>query len=257
MIPGLIGKKLGMSRIFDKDGNVIPVTLIEMGPCIVTQIKSKAGKDGYNAVQLGFQPVKMEKANMPMAGKFKKVELKTAFKVLSEVRTEEIDGINVGDEITAEQVFKENAKVKVVGTSIGKGFAGAMKMYHFHGSPRSHGAEKVHRRPMSAGATDAQRVFKGKRGPGRMGFKQVTTRNMVVVRIKPFGEELPDIEEPKMAELEQAQVVETAQVEAAAEKETEKKEKKKENKPAASRYIVAVRGSVPGKANSLVYLENL
>ncbi len=253
MVSGLIGKKLGMTRIFDKNGNVIPVTLIEVGPCTITQIKTKDGKEKYNAVQMGFQPAKMEKMNKPMAGKFKKAGVKTAFKVLREFRTEQIDDVKVGDELTAEMIFKENTKVKVVGTSIGRGFAGGMKRHNFRGSEDSHGAEKVHRRPMSGGATDAQRVFKGKRGPGHMGAARVTVRNLDLVRIKPFGEDAPmPVEEPETQQaMEQAADV-------AAETTEQKEEKKKEAKAEKARkYIVAVRGAVPGKANSLVIIENL
>lgn len=253
MITGLIGKKLGMTRIFDKNGDVIPVTILEMGPCTVTQIKEKGGKDRYNAVQLGFQPVKIEKATKPMAGHFRKAGLKSAFRVLAEFRTDKVDDMNVGDQLTAEEIFKENTKVKVIGTSIGRGFAGCVKMYHFRGSPGSHGAEKVHRKPMSAGATDAQRVFKGKRSPGHMGNKQVTTSNLTIVRIKQFGEEVPAKDEPEPVETAQKnETAETAEL-----IEAEKKEKKAEGKSAAGKYLVAVKGAVPGKRNSLVYIENL
>jgi len=255
MITGLIGKKLGMTRIFDRDGNVVPVTLLEVGPCTVIQVKNKSGADGYNAVQLGFQPAKPERVNKPMTGHFKKAGLKTAFKTLAEFRADKVDDLKVGDEITADGIFKENTKVKVIGTSIGKGFAGAMKKHHFHGSPDSHGAEKVHRRPMSAGATDAQRVFKGKRSPGHMGNISVTVRNLLIVRMKPFGEEIHPEEQPAKDAPASAGQPETE--EKAVGKDAEKKEKKKEAASAARKYIVAVKGAVPGKPNALVRIENI
>jgi large subunit ribosomal protein L3 len=255
MISGLIGKKLGMTRIFDKNGNVIPVTLLEVGPCTITQIKKKDGKDKYSAVQVGFQAAKMEKANKPMAGKFKKAGVKSAFKVLREFRTEQLGDLKVGDELTADMIFKENSKVKVVGTSFGRGFTGAMKRHGFSGSGDSHGQEKVHRRPMSGGATDAQRVFRGKRGPGHMGDVRATVRNLELVRIKAFGEETPaPVEEPEKEVLEQAAETQVAEGEAAARKEEKKKKEAKAYK--ARKYIVAVKGAVPGKANSLVIIEN-
>jgi large subunit ribosomal protein L3 len=254
MVSGLIGKKLGMTRIFDTNGNVISVTLVEVGPCTVTQIKKADGKEGYNAIQLGFDSVKIEKANQPMAGHFKKAGVKNAFKVLREFRTDTVADLKLGDELTAEMIFKENSIVKIIGTSIGRGFAGGMKRHGFHGSEDSHGAEKVHRRPMSAGATDAQRVFKGKRSPGHMGNCRVTARNLELVRIKPYGEEVADFVEPK-AETPEASQVQEAVVETASEQKAEVK--KKETKTAKSRkFIVAVKGAVPGKRNSLVIIEN-
>ncbi len=260
MISGLIGKKLGMTRIFDAKGNVIPVTLLEVGPCTVVQIKKADGKDGYDAVQLGFQAVKSEKMNKPMSGHFKKAGTKTGFKVLREFRIDAPADVNVGDELTAEMVFKENSIVKVIGTSIGRGFAGAMKRHGFHGSSDSHGSEKVHRRPMSGGATDAQRVFRGKRSPGHMGDARVTVRNLELVRIKPFGEQTAEVEEPEV--LEQAQAAIEAGTENAAEQATQDMEQKTDKKKKesatvkSSKYIVAVKGAVPGKRNSLVIIEN-
>ncbi len=253
MISGLIGKKLGMTRIFDDKGNVIPVTLLEVGPCTVVQVKSSSGKDGYGAVQLGFEPKKLEKVNKPYAGHFKKAGIKTAFRHLCEFRTAKEEALAVGDELTAEQVFKENTIVKVQGTSIGRGFAGGMKRHGFHGSPSSHGAEKVHRRPMSAGSTDAQRVFKGKRSPGHMGDQSVTIRNLKLVKIKALD---AGVEEPE--ELKNIPAQETAEAQGA-ETAPEGKEKKKSEvaKAKGRKYVVAVKGAIPGKKNSLVIIENL
>jgi large subunit ribosomal protein L3 len=228
-----------------------------VGPCTVTQLKKADGQDGYNAVQLGYQSVKAEKVNKPMMGHFKKAGVKNGFKVLREFRTDTVADLKVGDELTAEMIFKEDTIVKIIGTSIGRGFAGGMKRHGFHGSSDSHGAEKVHRRPMSAGATDAQRVFKGKRSPGHMGNSQVTTGDLKLVRIKPFGESGIEISESVDEKLEVMQTPEA--VETVATQETEQKvdKKKKEEKPAkALTYILAVRGSVPGKRNSLVIIEN-
>jgi large subunit ribosomal protein L3 len=224
MIPGMIGRKIGMARMFDEKGNVIPVTLIEMGPCTVVAIKSSDGKDKYDAVQVGYSSVKLDKLTKPMRGVYQKSGLKSGFKILKEFRVDSADGLGIGDEISADAIFTENMAVKIVGTSIGRGFAGAMKRHGFHGSCASHGAEKVHRRPMSGGATDAQRVFKGKRGPGRMGNERVTVANLKLVKMKP------------MYEAGQSEAADAA---------------------GKAPYIIAVRGAVPGKTNSLVIVEKM
>ncbi len=240
MVKGLIGRKLGMTRIFDKEGYNIPVTLLEVGPCTVVQIKSGDGGDGYNSVQLGFQPVKADKLNKPMKGHFRKACKDGGFKVLREFLMDGTPDLEVGTEITAEDVFKESALVKVTGTSSGKGFAGAMKRHGFHGGPASHGAKRVHRRPMSAGATDAARIFKGKKSPGHMGNVQVTQKSCRIVRIKALDAPKPVEIPEKAAEGEQV----------------EKKEKSRE-KGGATKFVIALRGSIPGKPNSLVILENM
>lgn len=206
MVSGMIGKKLGMTRIYDEGGNTIPVTLIELGPCTVAAVRTKE-KDGYSAVQLGFEPMADKKVNKPMAGLFKKRGI-GAFKVLREFRMENDPEHKVGDQITVDSVFKEKEIVKVVGTSKGAGFAGGVKKHGFFGAPMSHGASKVHRKPMSAGATDAARVFKGKRGPGHMGAARVTALNLTVVIVD------------------------------------------------AEKHLLAVRGSVPGKPNSIVIVRS-
>ena len=181
MITGIIGKKIGMTRIFTKDGVMVPVTLIQAGPCTITQIKTE-DTDGYAAVQLGFDETPDKKFSKPIQGHFKKQGTK-AFRTLREFRIDAPGELKVGDEVTVDALLQENGKIKVRGISKGCGFAGAMKRHGFHGSNASHGAEKVHRRPMSAGSTDAARVFKGKRSPGRMGSQQVSVKNLTVVKI--------------------------------------------------------------------------
>lgn len=181
VVIGLIGRKIGMTRMFTESGHAQGVTLLEVGPCVVTDVRTKE-KHGYEAVQLGYEEVKEHRASKPMRRAFKKKGT-PCFRVLREVRVEE-PGKNykVGDRVTAE-IFSEKSKVKVVGTSKGCGFAGAMKRWGFHGAPASHGTSKVHRKPQSAGATDAARVFKGKRSPGRMGNERVTALNLEVAHI--------------------------------------------------------------------------
>lgn len=240
MVKGLIGRKLGMTRIFDKDGINIPVTLLEMGPCTVVQVKTADGKDGYNSVQLGFEPLGADRINQPMTGHYKKAGVKGGFRVLREFRLDSAPDVEPGAELTVEDVFKEAGRVKVTGTSSGKGFAGAMKRHGFHGSPASHGAKRVHRRPMSAGATDAARVFKGKRSPGQMGNVQVSQKNCEIVRIKPLDAPAPAEEPEKKDGGEQA----------------EKKEKGGQ-KSGAKKFIIALKGCIPGKPKSLVILENM
>ena len=178
----ILGLKLGMSQIFDEKGNVVPVTLIEAGPCIVTQIKTKE-KDGYSAIQIGFgEAKKMTKA---IAGHLKKLG-KLLF--LREFRNEEpkIDDkeLKRGDKIDA-SVFKEGDKVKVSGLSKGKGFAGVVKRWHFKGRPATHGTKHELRTPGSVGTSFPERVIKGKKMPGRMGFERVTISNLKVVKIDP------------------------------------------------------------------------
>ena len=181
MIPGIIGKKIGMTKIYDKNGNAVSVTLLEAGPVTVTQVKT-VETDGYTSVQVGWNETPERKVTQPLIGHFKKAGT-ACFRKLREFRMAATDGIKVGDVINVADLFKEETKIKVRGTSKGCGFAGGMKRHGFHGSSKTHGAEKVHRRPMSGGATDAARVFRGKRGPGRMGGTQVTVRNLSVVYV--------------------------------------------------------------------------
>ena len=180
MIKVILGKKIGMSQVYD-DNSLIPVTVVEAGPCIVVQRKVKE-KDGYNAIQLGFEEVKETQVNKPKLGHFRKAKVSPR-RFLKEFRVENIGGLKVGDVIKV-SVFKESDLVDVAGVSKGKGFAGVVKRYGFKGGPASHGAKHWHRRPGSIGASsDPSRVFKGKKMPGRMGSKKVTTRNLKLVKI--------------------------------------------------------------------------
>ena len=175
----IIGKKVGMTQIFDEKGYVIPVTVIEAGPCLVAQVKSEE-TDGYNAVQLGFGEVKDKHINKPEKGHFEKSKL-SAKKHLREFRADSID-VKVGDEVKAD-VFEAGDKIDVQGTSKGKGFQGVIKLHGQHRRPMGHGS-MYHRRPGSMGSTSTPgRVFKGKKLPGHMGVQTVTIQNLDVVRV--------------------------------------------------------------------------
>ena len=180
MKKGIIGRKIGMTQIFDEKGNVIPVTVIEAGPCVVAQVKT-VETDGYNAIQLGYGEVKSSKVNKPQAGHFAKANVE-AKKHLREFRCEEPAELKVGDEIKAD-VFAEGDKVDVQGISKGKGFQGVIKRHGQHRGPMGHGS-MYHRRPGSMGSTSTPgRVFKGKKLPGHMGRVTVTIQNLDVVRV--------------------------------------------------------------------------
>jgi large subunit ribosomal protein L3 len=180
VLKGLIGRKLGMTHIYDENGRMVPVTVVELGPCHVVQVRTPE-KDGYYAAQIGYEPMKTQRVNKPMRGVFQKAELDKPLRHLKEF--EILDGQAAsGQEIRAEHVFSEGETVKVTGVSKGKGFAGVVRRYGFAGGPMTHGS-MTHRRPLSSGATGPQRVFKGKRMPGRMGGDQVTTRNLTIVKI--------------------------------------------------------------------------
>ena len=180
MKKAIIGKKVGMTQIFDESGKVIPVTVIEAGPCVVAQVKSNE-TDGYNAVQLGFGEVKENKLNKPEKGHFAKANV-AAKKHLREFRLDSIEGIKVGDELKAD-VFAEGDKIDVQGTSKGKGFQGVIKRHGQSRGPMGHGS-MYHRRPGSMGSTSTPgRVFKGKKLPGHMGRVTVTIQNLDVVRV--------------------------------------------------------------------------
>ena len=175
----IIGKKVGMTQIFDENGYVIPVTVIEAGPCTVAQVKS-VETDGYNAVQLGFGEVKDKHINKPEKGHFAKSKL-SAKKHLREFRVEEAD-VKVGDEVKAD-VFAAGDKIDVQGTTKGKGFQGVIKRHGQSRGPMGHGS-MYHRRPGSMGSTSTPgRVFKGKKLPGHMGVQTVTIQNLDVVRV--------------------------------------------------------------------------
>ena len=176
----LIGRKVGMTQIFDEAGKVIPVTVIEAGPCVVAQVKS-IETDGYNAIQLGFGDVKESKLNRPEKGHFAKAKLALK-KHLREFRVDAIDGVNVGDEIKVDTCVA-GEKIDVQGTSKGKGFQGVIKRHGQSRGPMGHGS-MYHRRPGSMGPTSTPgRVFKGKKLPGHMGRVTVTIQNLDVVKV--------------------------------------------------------------------------
>ena len=180
MINAIYGKKIGMPQLFDEDGKVIPVTVIEAAPNKVCQVKTTA-TDGYEAVQLGFGTIKEQKVNKPMAGHFAKQGVEPV-RYLREVRVADAAEHTVGEEVTVAN-FAEVKKVDVTGTSKGKGFAGVMRRYGFGGGPGGHGAH-FHRAPGSVGqCAYPSRVFKGVRLPGHMGCDTVTTKNLEVVRV--------------------------------------------------------------------------
>ncbi len=172
----IFGKKIGMSQVFSDDRKVIPVTLIETESCVVTQIKTE-GKDGYQATQVGFGEKK--KINKPLAGHLKSLG---NFRHLREIRESEDLKCKVGDKIDI-SVFEEGDKIKVIGTSKGKGFQGVMKRHGFHGSPASHGHKHDHRAPGSIGSAFPEHVFKGKKMAGRMGSDRVTVKGLKVIKI--------------------------------------------------------------------------
>ena len=176
---GIIGRKVGMMQLFDETGKAIPVTVISAGPCTVTEIRTQE-KDGYTDVQMGFGEVKENKVNKPVAGFYKKINV-SPMKVLREFRANDTKGFEVGQEIKA-SIFEAGQYVDVVGTSIGKGFAGGIKRHHFNGGPKTHGSMS-HRKPCSGGATDAARTIKGTRKPGHMGNERVTAQGLKVVRV--------------------------------------------------------------------------
>jgi large subunit ribosomal protein L3 len=180
MVEGLIGKKLGMTQIYNDEGNVIPVTMIKAGPCTVIQ-KKNSDEDGYSAVQMGFVEEKeYKKVNKPAAGHFKKAEV-PPIRILREFNVDEKDDLKPGDQISVD-VFQIGEKVDVVGTSKGKGFAGVVKRWGFHGGRKTHGS-MFHRRPGSIGCSAyPSRVVKGKKMPGQMGNERVKMKNLTVVQ---------------------------------------------------------------------------
>ena len=182
MVNALIGKKLGMSQLFSPDGEVTPVTVIQVGPCTVTQIKS-VESDGYNAVQLGFGEKKPQRTKKPLLGHFKKSG-KGPFAVVREVRVDDVGEFELGQEVSAD-IFQVGELVHVVGKSKGKGFAGTIKRWNFSRGPMSHGGMNK-RAPGSIGcsATPA-RVVKGKKMPGQMGNRRATVKGLMVVDVRP------------------------------------------------------------------------
>ena len=183
MEKAIIGKKVGMTQIFDDAGKVIPVTVIEAGPCTVVQ-KKTAEKDGYNAVQLGYEDVAEKKLTKPELGHLKKAG-EARKKTLKEFKLNNCDALNVGDEVKAD-VFAEGDRVDVTGISKGKGFQGVVKRWNAGRGRMTHGGGPVHRHVGSRGSgTDPSRIFKGTGGPGQMGGETVTIQNLEVVKVDP------------------------------------------------------------------------
>ncbi|MBR2293466.1 MAG: 50S ribosomal protein L3 [Clostridia bacterium] len=180
MKKGIIGKKIGMTQIFDEIGNVIPVTVIQAGPCVVAQ-KKTVEADGYNAVQLGFSDVKEKHMTKAEKGHFEKAGV--AFKKhLKEFRLDDISAINVGDVITAD-TFAAGDKVDVTGMTKGHGYSGVIKRWNHHHLRMTHGTGPIHRQPGSMGVIDPARIFKNKKMAGQYGNEQVTVLNLKVVKI--------------------------------------------------------------------------
>ena len=180
MKKGIIGKKIGMTQIFDENGNMVPVTVIEAGPCVVVQ-KKTTENDGYEAVQLGYGDMKANKVNKPMKGHFAKSDVAPK-KVLKEFKLADTSGLNVGDIIKAD-IFAAGEFVDVVGTSKGKGTAGVIKRWNFGRLRESHGTGPVARHGGSLGVIDPARIFKGKKMAGHLGTERVTVQNLSVVKV--------------------------------------------------------------------------
>jgi large subunit ribosomal protein L3 len=177
MTVGLLGKKIGMTQVFLEDGRSTGVTVVEAGPCVVTQVKTVT-KDGYDAVQLGFGEAR--RLNKPREGHLARTE---KFKYLREFQTEDMGEVQVGQTVDA-GMFESGDRVDVTGTSKGKGFAGGIKRHGFHGGPKTHGQSDRHRAPGSVGAgTSPGRVFKGKRMAGHMGSERVTTQGLEIIQV--------------------------------------------------------------------------
>lgn len=186
---GILGKKLGMTQVLTADGNAVPVTVIEAGPCVVTG-KRTVETDGYESLQVGMGEMEVRdpkkkgrargKASKPMAGYFKKQGVKPV-RLMREIKFENAAEFTLGAEIKAD-IFAEGEKVDIVGTSKGKGFQGGIKRHRFGGGPRSHGS-MTHRQPASSGSTDAARTLRGTRKPGHMGHARVTAQGLTVVRV--------------------------------------------------------------------------
>lgn len=177
----IIGKKIGMTQLFDEKGNVVPVTVVEAGPCVVVQ-KKTTENDGYEAVQIGYGALSDKRANKAIKGHFAKADVALK-KVLREFRLDDISALNVGDIIKAD-TFTTEDRVDVCGISKGKGYAGVIKRWNFHSLKDTHGTGPVHRHAGSNGAcSDPSRVMKGKKLPGHMGAERVTVQNLDVVKI--------------------------------------------------------------------------
>jgi large subunit ribosomal protein L3 len=175
---GILGTKLGMTQVFDETGQVVPVTVVQAGPCVVTAVRTP-DNDGYSAVQIGFGEINPRKVTKPVAGLFEKAGV-TPRRYVAEIRTEGASEYTLGQELTAE-LFAAGQRVDVTGRSKGKGFAGVMKRHHFKGLSASHGTQRKHRSPGSIGAcATPSRVFKGVRMAGRMGAERTTVQSLTV-----------------------------------------------------------------------------
>ncbi len=186
MISGIIGRKVGMTQIFAEDGTVTPVTVIKAGPCVVVQTKTATGKDGYNAVQLGFvedKPIKVKNVTKPMRGHFEKTGGGIPpTRILKELRLTDAPEANIGDQVKAD-IFADGDTIEVIGKSKGRGFAGTIKRHNFSRGPESHGSMNV-RKPGSIGQSAyPSRVIKGTKSSGHMGNARVTVRGLTVARV--------------------------------------------------------------------------
>jgi large subunit ribosomal protein L3 len=182
-VRGILGEKLGMTQIFADDGRAVSVTVVKAGPCRVTQIRTSA-KDGYTAVQLSFGEVPDRKLNKPLKGHLAKSNV-PASRTLVELRTDDASSYELGQELKAD-IFAAGDRVDVIGVTKGKGFAGVMKRWNFHGKEASHGTERKHRSPGSVGSgTTPGRVFKGIKLPGHLGHERVTILNLQIVESDP------------------------------------------------------------------------
>ena len=178
----ILATKLGMTQIFNEEGNLIPVTVLRAGPVTIVQKKTKE-KDGYESFQVGFLPAKEKHITRPLAGHFKKTNVKP-FRILREIKVEDSSHLNPGTELKVSDLFKVGEFVDVLGVSKGKGFQGVMKRHNFNGGPKSHGGMS-HRRPASGGETNSAKVYRGKRAPGHMGNDSVTIQGLEIVKLEP------------------------------------------------------------------------
>jgi len=180
MAGGILGEKIGMTKVFTEKGESIPVTVIMAGPCRVIQ-KKNIEKDGYNAIQLGFKNIKKNKVLKPIVGHYKKSKIEP-LKYLREFKINDSEKYTLGQEVKVD-IFKQGEKVNIIGISKGKGFAGGIKRHNFSGGPKTHGQKEYFRSVGSVGATDAARVFKGKKLPGHMGTDRVNIKNIEIVKV--------------------------------------------------------------------------
>ena len=180
-IKGILGTKLGMTQVFDEDNRVVPVTVVEAGPCVVTQIRTQE-KDGYNAIQIAYGDIDPRKVNKPQSGHFAKAGV-TPRRYVAEIRMDDVSGYEIGQDVTVD-LFGDDTYVDVAGTTKGHGYAGAMKRHGFAGQGAAHGNQAAHRRVGGIGACATPgRVFKGTRMAGRMGNNRVTTQNLKLFKV--------------------------------------------------------------------------